>query len=99
MDEDDPEYWPTQLQEIFAAVGRAKDGKRLTPATLNLVRMPSEQSTISHVARNDLSRKTGCYRISTHGGDWAFRSGRLEKLCRAAARAAAGQRASSVTGK
>lgn len=91
MDEDDPENWPTQLQEIFAAVGCAMDGKRLTPATLNLVRMPSDQSTISHVARNNLSRTTGYYRISTHGGQWAFRSGKLEKLCRAAARAAAGR--------
>jgi len=91
MDDTDPKYWPTQLQEIFAAVGRAMDEKRLTPATLNLVQMPDNQFTISHVARNDVSRKTGYYQISTDGGRWTFRSGKLEKLCRAAARAAAGQ--------
>lgn len=88
MDDTDPSYWPTQLQEIFAAVGRAMNDKRLTPETLELVRMPNDQFTISHVARNDLSRKSGYYQISTHGGRWIFRSGKLEKLCRAAARAA-----------
>jgi hypothetical protein len=92
MDDTDPKYWPTQLQEIFAAVGRAMDEKRLTPETLNLVQMPNDQFTISHVARNDFSRKTGYYQISTYGGRWTFRSGKLERLCRAAVRAAAGQR-------
>jgi hypothetical protein len=92
MDDTDPKYWPTQLQEIFAAVGRAMDEKRLTPETLNLVQMPNDQFTISHVARNDFSRKTGHCQISTYGGRWTFRSGKLERLCRAAARAAAGQR-------
>lgn len=91
MDDTDPRYWPTQLQEIFAAVGRAMGEKRLTPETLKLVRMPDDQFTISHVARNDVSRKTGYYQISTCGGRWKFRSGHLEKLCRAAARAAATQ--------
>ncbi|MBR0964622.1 hypothetical protein JQ554_12810 [Bradyrhizobium diazoefficiens] len=99
MDDTDPKYWPTQLQEIFAAVGRAMEGNRLTPETLKLVRMPNDQFMISHVARNDVSRKTGYYQISTYGGRWTFRSGKLEKLCRAAARVALGQRRPTCTGK
>jgi hypothetical protein len=91
MDDTNPKYWPTQLQEIFAAVGRAIDEKRLTHETLNLVQMPNDQFTISHVARNDFSRKTSYYQIPRVGVAGPF-AGKLERLCRAAARAAAGQR-------
>ena len=91
MDDTDPKYWPTQLQEIFAAVGRAIDEKRLTPETLNLVQMPNDQFTISHVARNDFSRKTSYYQISTCGGRWTFRGKigeALSRRCKGGGRAA-----------
>lgn len=84
MDEADPEYWPTQLQEIFAAVGVAIGERRLTPDTLRLVRLPNEEFTIQHISAGEAGRKRGHYRISMAGGAWNFRSGLLEKLSRAA---------------
>jgi hypothetical protein len=84
MNEDDPDYWPTQLQEIFAAIGRAMAGKRLTPATLQLVKLPDEQFKISHVSGAELGQKKGRYQISMVGGCWTFQSGALEKLSSAA---------------
>jgi hypothetical protein len=86
MNEDDPEYWPTQLQEIFAAIGAAMGDKRLTPETLKSVHMPSDEFAISHVRGDEVGRKHGHYKISMTGGQWAFQSGRLEKLSRAAAK-------------
>jgi hypothetical protein len=86
MNEDDPEYWPTQLQEVFAAIGAAMGDGRLTPATLKSVHMPNDEFTISHVSGREAGWKRGHYKISMTGGQWAFQSGRLEKLSRAAAK-------------
>jgi hypothetical protein len=86
MDENDPEYWPTQLQEIFAAIGSAMGGRRLSPETLKSVQMPNDEFTISHVSAKERGWKRGQYRISMAGGRWNFSSGRLEKLSRAAAK-------------
>jgi hypothetical protein len=84
MDETDPEYWPTQLQEIFAAIGMAMGDGRLTPDTLKSVRLPNDEFTICHVSAEDAGRTRGHYRISMAGGQWTFRSGTLEKLSRGA---------------
>jgi len=84
MDETDPEYWPTQLQGIFAAIGVALGERRLTPDTLRSVRLPNDEFTICHVSAEEAGWKRGHYRISMAGGEWKFRSGTLEKLSRAA---------------
>jgi hypothetical protein len=86
MNENDPEYWPAQLQEIFAAIGAAMGDRRLTPETLKSVLMPNDEFTISHVSGREAGWKSGYYKISMTGGQWTFRSGRLEKLSRAAAK-------------
>jgi len=86
MDENDPEYWPTQLQEIFAAIGAAIGERRLTPETLKSVHLLNDEFTISHVSRREAGWKRGHYKISIAGGQWRFQSGRLEKLSRAAAK-------------
>lgn len=84
MDETDPEYWPTQLQEIFAAVGVAMGHKRLTPDTLKSVQLPNDEFTICHVSAEEAGWKRGHYRIWMAGGQWKFTSGTLEKLSRRA---------------
>jgi hypothetical protein len=84
VDENDLGYWPTQLQEIFAAVGIAMGERRLTPETLKSVHMPNDEFTISHVSGKEAGWKRGHYTITMTGGYWRFPSGRLEKLSRAA---------------
>jgi hypothetical protein len=84
MDETDPEYWPTQLREIFAAIGAAMVDTRLTPDTLKSVRLPNDEFTICHVSAEEAGWKRGHYRISMAGGQWTFRPGILEKLSREA---------------
>jgi hypothetical protein len=84
VDENDPEYWPSQLQEIFAAVGIAIGDRRLTPETLKSVHMPNDEFKICHVSGKEAGWKRGHYIISMTGGQWKFSSGRLEKLSRAA---------------
>jgi hypothetical protein len=86
VDETDPEYWPTQLQEIFAAVGVAMGDRRLTRDTLKSVRLPNDEFAICHVSAEKAGRKRGHYRISMAGGQWTFRSGALGKLSRQAAK-------------
>ena len=84
MNEDDPGYWPTQLQEIFAAVGAAMGEKRLTPETLKSVHMLNDGFVIAHVSGKEAGWRRGHYRISMTGGEWKFSSGKMEKLARCA---------------
>jgi hypothetical protein len=78
MNENDPEYWPAQLQEIFVAMG----DRRLTPEPLKSVHMPNDKFTISHVSAREAGWKSGHYKISITGangrssqGDWkSFRA-------------------------
>jgi hypothetical protein len=75
MDETDPEYWPTQLREIFAAIGAAMVDTRLTPDTLRSVRLPNDEFTICHVSAEEAGWKRGHYRISMAGGQWTSDQG------------------------
>jgi hypothetical protein len=49
MNDDDPEYWPSKLRAVFAAVGAAMGEKRLTPETLKSVHLADDQFSISHI--------------------------------------------------
>jgi hypothetical protein len=86
MEMDDVEWWPTQLQAVFAAIGAAMGGKRLTPETLQSVQLPDNRFSVGHVSGNEIGRRKGYYLITIKGGQWKFTSGRLERLCRSAAR-------------
>jgi hypothetical protein len=86
MNDDDPEYWASQLRAVFAAVGNAMGERRLTPETLKSVRLADDQFSISHVPGTDIGSRKGYYLISTDGGRWKFLSGKLQRLARAASK-------------
>jgi hypothetical protein len=86
--------WPTDLQFVFAVIGRAMGEKRLSPGTLETI--PTAQGsiladhrvTIIHVSGKDAGHKRGHYIVTITGsridGRWSFRSGELETLSRSA---------------
>jgi hypothetical protein len=85
MNDDDPEYWPSQLRAVFTAVGNAMGEERLTPETLKSVQL-ADQFSIAHIPGSEVGRRKGYYLISTDGARWKFLSGKLQKLSRAAAK-------------
>ena len=89
--------WPTDLQAVFAAVGRAMGATRLHPSKLSAI--PSEFGAvlldhsvdIVHRPRGEIGQTSGLYQITIKGsrwvcGRWTLRSGELEKLAREASR-------------
>ena len=94
MQEANLEHWPEDLRQVFAAVGKAMDGKRLSPGSLSLIAgipetIVSEHSvSISHESGKACGQRKGRYIIRIVGprvdACWAFRSGQLEALARSA---------------
>jgi hypothetical protein len=80
----DLEWWPKQLQEVFAAIGIAMAGKRLRPEMLSNVPLSSDRAVISHVSGKEIGQRKGYYVIEIDRGRWKFMSGQLERLARAA---------------
>jgi len=90
---DGSEWWPNHGQKMFAAIGKAMEGKRLVPETLKNLPdgfgtiLPSNQFTVRHVSGKEVGHRKGHYIINVDGplaGQWKFFSGELEKLARAA---------------
>lgn len=84
------EDWPDHMRQVFAAIGRAMNGKRLSPeivATMgaaDLLAISGHRVTIDHVSASELGAKRGRYTVTISGaridGRWHFQSGVLEKL-------------------
>jgi hypothetical protein len=96
MRHDPTGWWPNHVKKMFAAIGNAMDGKRLTPETLERLPtafgsiLPDHQVTVRHVSGKEHGRRKGIYVITVDGhplgGRWQFTSGELEGLSRDAAR-------------
>ena len=94
MNEARLERWPADLRQVFAAIGRAMNGKRLTPETLTLIPdghggvVAQHLVAVSHIPGTS-RRRRGHYIITITGprvdGRWRFRSGEVETLSRLAA--------------
>jgi hypothetical protein len=95
-EDDSLDWWPSNVQALFAAVGRAIGEGRLHPTTLEALPkgfgsiLPGHQMKISHIPAKELGRRRkGQYRIlvsgPAFGGGWHFSSGKLERLSRLAA--------------
>lgn len=95
--EDNPAHWPSDLQQVFVAIGREMAGGRLRPEiaeralpALKRSLMP-KRVDVRHGAKGSSDERHYTIDIGgpTFGGSWRFRSGDLEKLCLAAAKAPA----------
>jgi hypothetical protein len=94
MKDDVSEWWPSHVRIMFSAIGKAMDGRRLDPETLN--RMPNafggilqgHHVTVQRVSEKELGRRKGHYVVTVGGplyaGQWRFLSSDLEKLARTA---------------
>lgn len=85
--------WPADLVAVFAVLGAAMAGKRLTPELVNgwapawRSAVPAHTVSIRHGAAGSVD--AGHYFISIdgmrwQGAEWRIRSGLLERLCRLA---------------
>ena len=92
MNRDDIDYWPPHLHPVFAALGKAMNGKRLSPTTLKCIPkgcgsiVADHEVVITHVSAKEAGHKRGHYLIAMSGpvtARWTFRSGELESLARA----------------
>ena len=90
--------WPSDLIQVFAALGVAMAGKRLNPELVKAYEpawrfaIPGHTVSIKHGAKG--STDAGCYLVSIdgerwRGAGWRIRSGMLERLYRLAATPAA----------
>jgi hypothetical protein len=87
------EWWPSHVRRAFANLGEALGRPQLHPDILAQVRrdgLPDHEIVFSH--QKDAGARKGMYRLEIIGpiyaGQWAFRSGFLETMARAAASAA-----------
>jgi hypothetical protein len=88
------EDWPEHLHPVFAAIGAAMGEKRLHPDLLKHIPMrvgdiiPEHLVVVRHLSGAEAGHAGNRYEISIEGqqyiGGWAFRSGELERLARAA---------------
>ena len=86
--------WPCDLVQVFAVLGAAMAGKRLTPQLVNdcapawRAAVAGHTVSITHGAGDSVD--AGHYFVAIDGvrwqnGQWRIRSGMLERLCRLAA--------------
>jgi hypothetical protein len=92
--------WPIDLIKVFAALGNAMGEQQLRPEILETLSgedgaiVEGHTVKIAHASGVEIGQKRGRYIIELQGvrwvdgGRWAFVSGDLEKLSRAASSAA-----------
>jgi len=98
-------YWPSYLQCVFAAVGRATGGRRLVPEMLAAISdergrvVAGHRLSIAYVTGKRSGPRAGHYILTIQGGRinacWKFRPIELEQLARLVAPPPAGPRGST----
>ena len=89
------DWWPSHVRNVFAALGQAMGGKRLTPKALLAFPnvhgsvLPDHDVVLRHTAGKENRKRKGFYTLEIDGprfaGRWRFMSGELEVLSRSAA--------------
>ena len=97
MDKARLEYWPAQLQSVFAAIGKAMGDKPLMPHMAKAVPssrgsiVAGHQVQIAYILGKRIGPRCGHYVVTVVGPKinacWKFRPIELEKLSRAVTRA------------
>jgi len=94
--ENDPNWWPDHVRQIFVAIGRAVGDAKLHPSQLRGLPeafdtiLPGHQVSVWHVPAKQTGERAGHYVIHVDGpiyaGEWRLASGRLERLAKASLR-------------
>jgi len=92
MDRNKVEYWPADLQAVFAVVGQSIRDKPLTPETASSIPntrgsiVEGHRVTINYKSGKRIGPRTGRYVVTIFGpsvnASWQFRPFELEKLSR-----------------